>query len=264
MPAKNPDVNYQVRALSRALRILRLFSTERSELSLSEISDLSKLNKSTILRLLSVLKEERFIEQNPSNEKYSLGIRVFEVGSVYLLCQLRVNQVARVFVENLCNKVKLSTNLAILDNGDVLYVGIEEPQKMIRLNISIGSRFGAHYSALGKVLLSNLSEDMVDAIIKQKGGLEERTEKTITSPEELKEHLKLVKELGYAIDDEEGIIGIKCIAAPIFDYSGKNVAALSISGMTVELTDERIPELVSELKETTQQISQSLGYKIRF
>ena len=263
MAAKNQDPNYQVRAVSRALQILRLFTTERPELSLSEISELSNLNKSTILRLLSVLREERFIVQNPANEKYSLGIRVFEIGSVYYLCHLRINQVARVYMETLCEKVKLTTNLAILDHGDVLYIGIEEPQKLIRLNISIGSRFGVHYTALGKVLLSNMSEEMIDMIIAEKGGLEKRTDKTITCPEEFKEHLKTIKEQGYALDDEEGILGITCIAAPIYDYSGSNVAALSISGMSVEITDERKPELVEVLKETANSISGSLGYKLK-
>jgi IclR family transcriptional regulator, KDG regulon repressor len=263
LTAKTSDVNYQVRAVTRALKILLLFNTVKPELSLSEISELSKLNKSTILRLLAVLREERFIEQNPVNEKYSLGIRSFEIGSVYYLCHLRVNQVARRHMESLCHSVNLTTNLAILDSCDVVYIGIEEPQGIIRLNLSVGSRFGIHYTALGKVLVSNFSDEMIDSIIKQKDGLEKRTEKTITCPDLFKQHLREVKERGYAIDDEEGIFGIKCIAAPIFDYSGSIIAALSISGMSVEVTEERIPELVKELKQTTQEISYNLGYKSR-
>lgn len=254
--------NYQVRAASRALQILTIFSTSRPELSLNEICEITKLNKSTLVRLLSVLEEEGFIEQGQENKKYSLGIKTFEIGSVYNLCHLKINHVARPFMEDLCRKVNLSTNLAILDKGDIVYIAIEEPNKIIRLNFSIGSRFGVYYTALGKVLISCLSEEAIQQQVEAKGGLKKKTEKTITNWEDLYQELRKVQEEGYALDDEEGIVGIRCIAAPVNDYSNRCVAALSISGMSVEITDERIPELVKELKHTTSSISERLGYAV--
>lgn len=260
----NSKINYQVRALSRALKILSLFNVERPELSLNEISELTGFNKSTVIRLLHVLIEEGFIEQNPGSKKYTLGIKTFEIGSIYNLCHLRVNQVARVFMYELSNDVNLTSNLAILDQGDVLYIGIETPQnQMIRLNISIGARIDFHCTALGKVLLSQLPSNLVSKLLADKGDLDKKTNNTITDQEELKAHLKQVYEQGYALDDEEVIEGIRCIAAPIYDYSGKCIAALSISGIVFEVTDERIPVLVEKLKNTTQNISESMGYRIR-
>jgi DNA-binding IclR family transcriptional regulator len=124
----------------------------------------------------------------------------------------------------------------------------------------IGLRNPAHSSAVGKVLLSHLPEEELDNLIKEKG-LPKRTENTITDPVQLKEHLKMVRTQGYAVDDEENERGIRCLAAPIYNEAGKAVAAISISAPAFRVTKKVIQEtLKKEVMETAFKISQRLGF----
>jgi DNA-binding IclR family transcriptional regulator len=127
----------------------------------------------------------------------------------------------------------------------------------------VGLRNPAHSSAVGKVLLSHLPEEELDGLIREKG-LPKRTENTITDRAQLKEHLRLVKAQGYAIDDEENEKGIRCVAAPIYNETGRAVVAISISGPAFRITKKVIQEtLKKEVRETARQISQRLGYRER-
>jgi len=258
--ANEPKLNYQVKSVDRALNILSAFNVNKSELSLTELSEAAELKKSTLFRLLDVLIINKFIEQNPLNDKYRLGIKAFEVGMVYYLTQLKINQIAKPLIVDLVNKVNFTVNLAICEGEEIVYVLIEEPNKIMRINFSIGARFYMHCTALGKIFLAHLSEDMVGKILK-KAGLPKITEKTITSLEEFKDHLKVVRKQEYSEDKEEALEGLRCLAVPIYDYTGKVVAAMSISGTIFELNDKTVKENLTELKETARLISQKLGYQ---
>ena len=125
----------------------------------------------------------------------------------------------------------------------------------------IGSRTKAHSCAVGKVLLADLSEDQLDEYAQQQG-LPKLTERTLTDPARLKEHLKAVKKRGYAVDDEENERGIRCVAAPIRNESGRVIAATSISGPAIRITRERIRDtLQKEIMETAASISKRLGFR---
>jgi len=253
--------NYQVRSVSRALEILRCFTPYRNELSLSELSDLTGLNKSTILRLLDCLIAEGVMEQNPLSAKYTLGLKLFEMGMVYYASQLKISQMAKPFMIALSENVRLTCNLAVLDKDEIIYVGIQEPDTAVRINFNLGSRAKAANTSLGKVMMAELSEERIDELIAG-GALQAATQKSITDPVAFKNLLKQVKEEGYATDEEEVLLGLRCMAMPIYDYTGRVIAAMSVSGTIFDFTRERTEAVKAELSKTTLAISEKLGYRL--
>jgi len=258
--ADNPNKRqtYHTRSVARALEILTCFSQRRPELSLNEICELTQLPKPTVFRLLSALEAARFVEQCPDKEKYQVGIKAFEVGCVFL-SHLSVERVSRPFMDSLSKRYHLSVNLGILDQGQVVYVVVSEPDSLFRHSPIIGHRHYVHCSALGKVLVAPLPEEAVDEILASHG-MPALTQYTITNPEVFKEHLATVRERGYATDIQEGGLGFCCLAVPIRSHEGKVMAAMSMSGPSVHFDDEGISTFAAAMKDAAAQISARLGY----
>ncbi len=153
--------------------------------------------------------------------------------------------------------------MVFLDRGEIVYIDkveLDHNPSGLRMASRVGLRNPAHSSAVGKVLLSHLPEEELNGLIKEKG-LPKRTENTITDLVQLKEHLKAVRNQGYAVDDEENEKGIRCVAAPIYNEVGRAVAAVSISGPAFQVTKKRVQEtLKKEVMETASKISQRLGF----
>ena len=160
-----------------------------------------------------------------------------ELGQL-LLSQLDLRREAEPFLKDLAEKTKETVHLVFLDRTEIVYIDKVEAdhgQGGLRMASRIGLRNPAHSSAVGKVLLSDLPEEMLNEILQGKG-LPRRTGNTITEIDPLKEHLKLVRRQGYAIDDEENEEGIRCVGAPIYNEAGKAVAAVSVSGPAFRIT----------------------------
>jgi IclR family KDG regulon transcriptional repressor len=249
---------YHTRSVSRALEILACFSQNRPELSLSEICELVGLPKPTVFRLLSALESVRFVERCPDKDKYQVGIKAFEVGCVFL-SHLSVERVARPIMDSLSKQFHLSVNLGILDQGQVVYLAVSEPDTVFRYTPIIGYRHYVHCSALGKVLVAPLSEDQLDKILATIG-MPALTPHTITDPGVFKEHLALVRQQGYATDIQEGGLGFCCLAVPIHNHEGEVVAAMSISGSVAHFDDDGIRQFATAMKEAAAQVSAGLGY----
>jgi len=194
---------------------------------------------------------------------YLLGFTLVELGN-RLLNQLDLRTEAKPLLLELGRRVKETVHLVILDQNDVLYIDKVESDENpggLRMASRIGSRTQAHSCAVGKVLLADLPEDQLDEYTKQQG-LPKLTERTLTDPAQLKEHLKAVRKRGYAVDDEENEQGIRCVAAPIRNESGRVIAATSISGPAIRITRERIRDtLQREIMETAASISKRLGFR---
>lgn len=254
------EANYHVRAVSRALSILTVFSEGQAELGLAELSERLDLNKSTLIRLLSVLQEQEFVEQNAETGGYHLGIKAFEIGSIYYLHHLRADQVARPYMTALVNRWNCSANLAVLDRGQIVYIGIVEPRGLLRVRSSLGARLGVHYTALGKALLSELADDAVRQICAEHS-MSAITPRTITDVAIFIDDLRGVRERGYSIDDEETLPGVRCVAAPIRDHTGSIIAALSASGSTLEVTPQVLPTIADDVMHAVAEISRRLGFR---
>ena len=255
-----PARDYSVDAIDRALRILLLFAEQKRELGISEIADALSLQKSTVHRAVLTLKERGFLDQNPVNQKYWLGIRTFTLGMLYSV-KLELRTLARPYMEKLARKLGEAVHLAVLDRtsgreGRIVVLDRIENQQI--LSIRIGYESEAHCSGVGKTLLAYSPPDLVNRVIKERG-LRRYTPNTITTAAGLERELERIREEGCAIDREEIEIGLTCVAAPIRNHQGEVVAAVSLSGPITRITPDRYEEIIREVKETAWEISQRIG-----
>ena len=250
---------YHVQSLDRAFSILGCFSLRQPQLTLSEICELTGLPKPTVFRLLSVLEANRMIARTADGLRYEIGIRTFELGSIFLT-NLSIERIARPIMERLSERYDMSCNLAILDDGQVVYVATTDEPGSIRYRPVIGYRHYVHCSALGKMLIAELSEEAVRAILERRG-MPALSPLTITDPDRLVAHLAQVRASGYAMDDQEGSQGLCCLAVPIRDHQGKIVASISLSGTSHKFTPEAVRAMSQTMQDSAAQISRQLGWR---
>lgn len=253
--------NYQVRALDRALDILDAFSLHKSQLTLTEIAESGDLPLSTAKRLVSVLEERGFLEQVPDSDDYRIGIRAFEVGSIYIQ-STTIEAEAHPSLERLAQTCQQTANLGVLDRGEVVHIAVVAPDRPIRYFARLGEREQAYYTGLGKALLSDYTDEQLDEYVKSTR-LEAKTRRTITSAELLRMHMQEVRQQGYAMDDEESVVGVRCIAVPIRNARGQIAAAVSISGAAFEFTEDVLPGYIDAVRTAAAEISTRLGYDVR-
>jgi DNA-binding IclR family transcriptional regulator len=226
------------------------------ELGLSDISRALGLKKATTYRLLTSLRHRGIVAQDRDSKRYRLGLRLWELGSVATTDVdwiLRASPVLR----NLTAMVGETSHIAILNDGQVLYVDKVESARSLRIPSQVGRRLPVHCNAIGKVQIAFLPDEIVIRIL-ERWGMETFTRNTVTSIPALRKQLALIRKRGYSIDNEEIEEGLMCIGAPIRDRSGSVVAGISISG-----PDSRLrPELFNRAKVVVQAantISASLG-----
>lgn len=250
---------YQIQVLAKALTLLNALAAYPNGLSLAEVTCVSNLPKSSAYRYLITFKEDSYIEQIPGTEKYRLGIKLFELGSV-VEAQFDVQQVALPVMHHLLESFNETVNLAILESGQMVYLAVLESTQSIRMAARPGRRHYAHSTALGKAILAHLPESKVESILAQQG-MVAMTPRTITTTEQLKEDLARVRANGYAVDDIENETGVRCVGAPIFNHQREVIAALSISGPVDRIPIARIECVGRELANSTKVISERLGYR---
>ncbi len=258
--SKDSDApTYHTRAVARACRILTTFSADDLELSIADLHKRLEIHKSTLVRLLRCMADEGFIEQNPETEKYRLGIKTFEVGSLYHRARLKhIETFARPYMQRFVNMYDLSANLAIRDGIEIVYISALEPHNIpLRVVYSVGDRFGLYHTSLGKALIAFLPDEDLGKLV-ERIEFTALTPRTLSTTKELLSALKKVRDWGFAVDDEESMPGLRCVGAPIWSKGGI-LAALSASGSTLIVTKERIEEIAGTVVEAANQISVQLG-----
>jgi DNA-binding IclR family transcriptional regulator len=258
MVAKN--AKYQVRALERALDILAAFSLDQPERTLSELAAATELAPSTALRLLSILERYSYVERSEDTDRYRIGVGLFERGSIYIQTTTLEAQ-AREPLAELAAACNQTASLAVLDGNMIVHIAVIQPERAIRYYAPVGQREMAHCTGLGKALLSGLPDDLVLELYAD-GDLPRRTPNTIASIEALVAQLDLVRTKGYAIDDQEGVEGLRCVAAQIFNDRKTVVAAVSASGAAMEFDDDTIPFLRDAVQATARKVSRRLGHNV--
>jgi DNA-binding IclR family transcriptional regulator len=255
--------NNLVQTIERISVILDILGQNPQGISIRDLSSKVSLPKGTTHRLLSSLSYLGYVRQDPKTRNYLLGFKLVELGNI-LLGQLDLRKEAAPFLNDLAERTKETVHMVILDRNEVVYIDkveVDHNPRGLRMASRIGLRNPAHSSAVGKVLISHLPEKELDQFFRGKG-LSKRTENTITDTSQLKEHLKMVRNQGYAIDDEENEKGVRCVGAPIYNEAGNAVAAISISGPAFRVTKKLVQEsLTKEVMETALKISQQLGYR---
>lgn len=246
-----------VQSVDRALKLLDILIDKKEAISLSEISEIADLNISTTHRLLNTLVQRGFVTQTEESSKYKLGYRLFEIAGI-LEDQINLKRIVRPYLEEIVDECNETANLVVLDGAEVVYIDQVESTNMMRMFAQVGSKGPAHSLGSGKALLAYLSEAELDRLLNELE-LKEFTENTITDSEQLKEHLKEIREQGYAVDDEEMEEGVCCAAAPIRNRDGKVIAAISVSGPNIRIDDQFLyQELVPLVKEQAEKISRKL------
>ncbi len=247
-----------VQTLDRALDIIEMLSIEREGLGVTEIGSRIGLHKSTVHRLLNSLAERGYIEKEARYSTYKLGLKFIEISSLYLN-KLELKTEALPYMRRLVEAVGQPAHLAILDGREAVYIEKVEALNSIRMYSQIGRRVPVYCSAIGKVLLLGLKPKEREDVVR---GLQfsKFTKKTIDSAEKLLCEIEHAGNCGWSLDDEEHEAGIRCIAAPIRDYTLKVIAAVSVSGDLKIIAPERDSEISGLVTETARCISRRMGY----
>jgi IclR family KDG regulon transcriptional repressor len=260
-PSRSQKPNNLVQTIERTSLILDILGQSPQGISIRDLSEKIKLPKGTTHRLISSLSYFGYARQDSKTRNYFLGFKLVELGN--LLSQLDLRREAEPFLRDLAERTKETVHMVFLDRGEIVYIDkveLDHNPSGLRMASRVGLRNPAHSSAVGKVLLSHLTEEELNDLIQEKG-LPKRTENTITDSIQLKEHLKAVRAQGCAVDDEENERGIRCVAAPIYNETGRAVAAISISGPAFRVTKKVVQEtLKKEVMETASKISERLGF----
>jgi IclR family KDG regulon transcriptional repressor len=244
--------------VEKALRILDVFAEERGPLGISELNRRLDMSSSTIYRILQVLLSRRYIKQDSVTNKYYLGYKILELSSTVLM-QLELRNVARDHLEKLAKETSETTRLAIMDEGEIIYVDQVEGKDQIRLHLQLGSRSPAHCTAAGKCVMAFLEEYEVDAIL-SKNKLKAFTPKTITNIEKLKDQLRKIKTQGYAFNDEEYREMVRAVGSPIFDFNIKVLGSIVVVAPSFRLKLSSVPKIAQQVKRTALDISRQIGY----
>ena len=233
----------QVQSLTRGLTLLELIADSHGSVALTELAQQAGLPNSTTHRLLSTMQQQGFVRQVGDLGLWTIGAHAFVVGSSFLQSRNLLALVHPV-LRSLMDASGETVNLAVLDLSDHQAVIIDQVQctQLMRMSAPIGGKLPMHASGAGKAFLAHLSDEQVTTLLHQKG-LHYYTPKTQMSPQSLKENLAQVRKAGFSFDDEEHALGLRCVAAPIYDEHGEPFAALSISGPIARMTDDRITEL---------------------
>jgi len=253
------EAESKIQSVARALTIVDTLGEVRGELALNEIATRLSLAKSTVHGLISTLKDFGYIEQSEFTGKYRLGIRLFEIG--HIVAQgWEVRKVAAPYIQKLLEQMFETVHLAVLDKLEVLYIDKRESGESLRIVSQVGMRLPAHCTGVGKVLMAHLPPEQRAELINKKG-LPRLTKNTLTDVEALENEFTRIRTQGFAIDNEEIMDSLRCVAAPIRDQTGMVVSAISLSGPVSRLTGERFEEAIRRVTETAGEISGGLGYR---
>lgn len=253
---KEPFYN---RSLERALKILCAFQRDSQALTLGELSKILDLSKATILRLCSTLLKYNFLRYNQQTRQYSLGLKLFELGSI-VYSSFSIRRVASRYLNQLQSKLGKTAFLGILQDGQLLYIDKKEDlQKPIRFSSDIGTYRPPYFGMLGHTLMAYLNDEEVDRVI-EKNPLKPFTKKSIKSIEAFKERLRKIRRQGFYMDKEEALDGVTGIGAPIRDFTGKVVAALGVGFISSSEDSKGLRKITREVVRTSQAISHELGY----
>jgi IclR family transcriptional regulator, KDG regulon repressor len=243
-------------AVERALNILEVAAQRREGLTNSEISRRLGIPKSSASYILRTLERRGYLRRDAESGRYRLGLKILSLGGD-AQGNLDIADVALPFMRVLGEKIRLTVHLAVLDQGEAVYVEKVEAPGFFKVNTWVGRRMFLHSTSVGKCLMAWLPKQDVEAVVKQQG-LKKRTPKTIATATKLFAELERVKLAGYAMDDEENSLGARCLGAPIFDATGNVTAAIGASGTLTQMDEANMPKMVEALKETARRVTRQL------
>jgi len=251
------EERYVNKSLQRALCILDLFDSGRSELSATDIANELGTLPGTIFPTLRTLERHGYLQRDEF-KRYSLGLKLLERANL-VLARIDLRSAAQRTMREVATAHNVNTHLAVLYGNSVMYLHREEGYPSVIIKEVVGQRVPAYCTALGKVLLSELSDAALNAYL-ESVPLQPLTPYTITDPERLRSELRSVREQAYAMDNEEFHEGSLCVAAPIRDYKGSVLAATSLSVPKPVAAGGQLARFVQIIREAALKISQGMGF----
>ena len=244
-------------SLTRALTLLERLAESPEGVNLTDLSQQLGIPPATVHRLLSTFEELNYVEQDAERGLWYVGLKAFTVGNAFLNRRDFVSS-ARAHMEALVDQCGETVNLGVIDDGEVVFISQVESREVMRMIVRLGSRSPIHASGVGKALLASMSDARIGQILERRG-LPRYTEKTIDNPAALREALAQIRQQGYALDDEEHAVGLRCVASAIYDQNGQALAAISLSGPKARIVDDRLVELGGAVRQTADEITRVLG-----
>lgn len=244
-----------VPAIEKGMIILEELAKSQNGLSVSELTRNLSLPKSSTYGLLLTLERMGYLHRNENTGRYMFGMKIFTLANM-AMNGLNLRKLASPYIRTLMKKTNLTVHMAILEQNEAVIIEKIESPYIPKVETWVGKRMGIHCTAAGKALISDWQEEDIDRLIHH--GLPRYNENTIVSPKKLKEELALVRKHGYSFDAEEETIGSRCIGAPIYNQTGRVVAAISLVGYKKQIYRETLDPLILSVKETAAKISQEL------
>ena len=250
--------NGTIQSVDRAITLLERLAQRGGSASLADLACDVGLSRSTAHGLLATLRQHSLVSQDADGH-YVLGVKLFELGMA-AVSRLDLRTVAGPVLERLVDEFQETVHLVINDGLDVVYIDKRESPQSIRIVSQVGHRLPGHCTGVGKAMLAFKSKAELENLLAGVE-LERHTSNTITDKDQLKAELELVRQSGYALDNEEIIDGLRCVAAPIRDHTTQVVAALSVSGPSMRMKPEKIERVIPAVVQAVADISQQLGYR---
>jgi len=246
-----------VQSVDRALTIIETLAEDDEGYRLSDLAIRTGLSTSTVHRLLATLEHRRFVQFDRSGSKWHVGARAFTVGATFAR-RRNFSAQAIPYLRKLRDLTRETANLAVVDDEFIIVLTRMESREIMRSLTKVGGRVAMVASGVGKAVLASYSDKDVGAIIRHHG-MPRLTAKSIVRPSDLFKELQTIRQQGYAVDDEEAQIGLRCVAAVVYNDHAEPLAAISVSGMTSRVTDERLPGIGQVVREVAAELTAALG-----
>lgn len=254
MPTKG-ERYYFVSSLAKGLRIFELLAAN-GEMSAARVASHLETSRAAAHRFLSTLRDLEYVEKTDTG-RFRLTFKIVELG-MKKLDGFEIRHVAHPYMQQLAMAFGETVNLGHWDNGAIVHLDKINSTEILRLDVGMGAMAPAYCTGLGKAVLAYLPDSVADAYLASVT-MVAMSPKTITSTAAMRNEIALIRERGFAVDDEELTLGLRCVAAPIFDYTGTAMYALSVSGPSLRMTEEKIGAITDRLLSVCRQISRQIG-----
>ena len=249
-----------IKSLDRAMEVFEHLSTTQGAALSTLAADLDE-SPATVYRILVTLEGRGLVEFDATDQIWQIGARAFVIGARYLRRTSLVER-ARPIMRALMQATGETANLGVRRGGDVLFLSQVETHESIRAFFPPGTLSPLHASGIGKALLGEMAEDQLTDFLKD-APLQRFTDHTTTTPEAVRAEVAATRSRGYAFDAEEKTLGMRCIAAPVFDHTGEAVAGISVSGPVSRVADDQIDRLALAVRDAAATLSAALGGSAR-
>ncbi|MGI6250390.1 MAG: IclR family transcriptional regulator [Anaerolineaceae bacterium] len=247
-----------IQSLDRGLELLEIISKSQEPLGLPELAQSLEVDRSTVFRLLGTLLLRGYVIQDQQTKRYSIGYKVVEI-SRRAIDRNSLRMISKPYLKDLVNETNESVNLVVLTGREIVCIDQESCPSPLAVTNDIGATFLPHATALGKAVLAfapdEIRKSIIDTIV-----FESYTPRTIVNMQVLENSILSIRQQFFALDDEERYIGVRCLAAPIFDYRNKVIGAVGISGPTIRFSLEKVDSLARIIRSAALKISIQMGF----